>query len=262
MRQQWIGGRSAKAKREAIDVLDPATEERLDQVPRGTAADADLAVAAARRAFATWRWVPGVEKAAMLHEVARRMRARQEALARTMTLEGGKPYCENFDEVEWSAACFDYYAEVGRDSRGSSLPPVAHHQVNFTIQEPYGVVVAIVPWNYPLLLMSWKLAAALAAGNTVVLKPSEETPLATLDLAEAFSALPAGVVFTVDCPDRELAGRADNKKCAARYVRVGSSASRRLRASGSRKTRESSAPASIGCRSAVPSATTSQAMAP
>ena len=198
MRRHWIDGRPAGAKRPGIAVLDPATGELLASVARGTRDDADLAVRAARGAFADWRFVPGVEKAAMLHEVARRMRASHHELATTMTREGGKPYCENYDEVEWSAACFDYYAEVGRDARGSSIPPVAPHQVNFTIKEPYGVVAAIVPWNYPLLLLSWKVAPALAAGNTVVIKPSEETPLATLDLAAAFSALPRGAVNIVN----------------------------------------------------------------
>ena len=204
MRKLWIGGKWANLKRDTIPVIDPATEEVLDSVARGTSDDADRAVQAARRAFQGWRWVPGVEKAAMLHEVARRIRTQHAELARQLTREGGKPYCENYDEVEWSAACFDYYAEVGRDSRGSSIPPVAPHQVNFTIKEPYGVVAAIVPWNYPLLLMSWKLAPALAAGNTVVLKPSEETPLATLDLVDAFSALPAGVVNIVTGYGREI----------------------------------------------------------
>ncbi len=178
-------------------MVDPATEEVLDRVARGTVEDAEIAVGAARRAFPAWRFLPGVEKAHLLHEVARRMRARQAELATLMTQEGGKPWIENRDEVEWCAACFDYYAEVGRDSRGVSLPPVAAHQVNFTVKEPYGVVVAIVPWNYPLLLMSWKLAPALAAGNTVILKPSEETPLATLELAKAFDVLPPGVVNIV-----------------------------------------------------------------
>src|SRR5262249_9091533 len=173
------------------------TEAVLDHIPRGTAEDADRAVRAARRAFETWRWLPGVEKAALLHRVADGLRERHQALATLMTREGGKPYCENRDEVEWSAACFDYYAEIGRHARGASLPPVAAHQVNFTIKEPYGVVVAIVPWNYPLLLMAWKLAPALAAGNTVVLKPSEETPLATLALVPVFAVLPPGVVNIV-----------------------------------------------------------------
>src|SRR5438105_9420318 len=180
--------------RATIPVINPANEEVIGQVPRGTAEDADRAVHAAREAFRKWRWVPGVEKGAMLHKVASRMRAQQKELATTMTLEGGKPFCENRDEVEWTAACFDYYAEIGRNSRGSSLPPVFEHQVNFTIKEPYGVVVAIIPWNYPLLLLSWKVAPALAAGNTVIIKPSEETPLATSTLAEAFAELPESVV--------------------------------------------------------------------
>ena len=197
LRRQWIGGAPSRARREAIAVVDPATEETIAGVPRGNGEDAAAAVAAARAAFPAWRFMPGVEKAALLHEAARRMRARQRELATLMTREGGKPWVENRDEIEWSAACFDYYAEVGRDNRGASLPPVAHHQVNFTVKEPYGVVAAIVPWNYPLLLMAWKLAPALAAGNTVVLKPSEETPLATLELVDAFSVLPPGVVNIV-----------------------------------------------------------------
>jgi len=180
-----------------IDVINPATEEIVGAVPRGTMEDVDRAVHAARSAFRKWRWVPSVEKAAMLHAIAGGIRKRQNELATLMTREGGKPFCENRDEVEWTAACFDYYAEIGRNSRGSSLPPVFEHQVNFTIKEPYGVVVAIVPWNYPLLLLSWKVAPALAAGNTVIIKPSEETPLATLALKEAFAELPEGTVNVV-----------------------------------------------------------------
>jgi len=177
-----------------IDVINPATEEVIGTVARCTADDADRAVGAAREAFQKWRWIPAVEKASMLHGIAAGIRSKQRELATLMTQEGGKPFCENRDEVEWTAACFDYYAEIGRNSRGSSLPPVFEHQVNFTIKEPYGVVTAIIPWNYPLLLLSWKVAPALAAGNTVIIKPSEETPLATMALAEVFSALPNGVV--------------------------------------------------------------------
>src|SRR3989442_5504176 len=86
---------------------------------------------------------------------------------------------------------------MGRNEIGRVIAPVQRHQINLVIKEPYGVVAAIVPWNYPLLLMAWKLAPALAAGNTVVLKPSEETPLATLTLAEVFAVLPPGVVNIV-----------------------------------------------------------------
>ena len=96
--------------------------------------------------------------------------------------------------MEWVAACFDYYAEIGRHSRGNTIPPSFEHQVNFTVKEPYGVVAAILPFNYPLLLLAWKVAPALAAGNCVVVKPAEQTPLATLELAQAFECLPPGVV--------------------------------------------------------------------
>ncbi len=96
--------------------------------------------------------------------------------------------------MEWIAACFDYYAEIGRDALGRVISPVARNQFNFVIKEPFGVCGLIVPWNYPLLLLVWKLAPALAAGNTVVAKPSEHTPLSTLRLANALEDLPEGVV--------------------------------------------------------------------
>lgn len=194
MKHAWIESRFHKVKRPSLPVINPATEEVIDFVPQGSAEDVNLAVLAARRAFKTWRWLPGVEKAVLLHEIAQNLRSRKKEFARLMTLEGGKPLCENRDEVEWTASCFDYYAEIGRHSRGNSIPPSFEHQVNFTIKEPYGVVVAIIPWNYPLLLLAWKVAPALAAGNTVIIKPSSETPLATLKLSETFQKLPPGVV--------------------------------------------------------------------
>src|SRR6185295_17431927 len=130
----------------------------------------------------------------LLHEAAQAMRHDRAELSRLLTMEGGKPRIENLDEVEWCAACLDYYAEIARNSHGSSIPPVAEHQVNFTIKEPLGVVAAIVPFNYPLLLLMWKMAPALAAGNSIVIKPSELTPLATLRLVEhSFAAFPKGI---------------------------------------------------------------------
>ena len=119
MRYQWVGGQWLKSSREQIPVVNPATEEVIDHIPRGPAADADRAVQAAREAFKTWRWMPAVEKAQLLHAIASDLRSRHKELATVMTKEGGKPFCENRDEVEWVAACFDYYAEIGRNSRGS-----------------------------------------------------------------------------------------------------------------------------------------------
>jgi acyl-CoA reductase-like NAD-dependent aldehyde dehydrogenase len=195
MAQMWIGGRwTGAADGRVFDVVNPATEEVIDTAPRSGAADVDQAVAAALRAFPEWRRTPGIEKAEKLHAVARKIREDQEGLAVLLTKEGGKPLPENRDEVEWIAACFDYYAEIGRDAVGRVISPVARNQFNFVIKEPYGVCGLIVPWNYPLLLLAWKLAPALAAGNTVVAKPSEHTPLSTLRLAKALEELPEGVV--------------------------------------------------------------------
>jgi betaine-aldehyde dehydrogenase len=195
IRQMWIHHRHLDARSgETMPVDNPATEEVIASVPRAGAADVAAAVEHAHCAQHKWRRMPGLDKAKLLHEIAARLRAMHKELAGMMTIEGGKPMIENLDEVEWAAACFDYYAEIGRHSRGSTIPPAFEHQVNFTVKEPYGVVAAIVPFNYPLLLLAWKVAPALAAGNTVVIKPADETPLATLRLAEAFDVLPPGVV--------------------------------------------------------------------
>jgi len=194
----WIDHKHEDAQSgETMRVENPATEEIIATVPRAQAADVAAAVERARHAQREWRRVPGLDKAKLLHEVASRIRAMHRELAEVMTLEGGKPMIENLDEIEWTTACFDYYAELGRHSRGTSIPPSFEHQVNFTVKEPFGVVAAIVPFNYPLLLMAWKVAPALAAGNTVIIKPADETPLATLRLAAAFEALPPGVVGIV-----------------------------------------------------------------
>jgi betaine-aldehyde dehydrogenase len=194
----WIANQWADAADGRVfDVVNPATEDVVDTAPRGGAPDVDRAVAAAARAFAEWRRTPGIERAEKLHHAARKIRDDKEGLAVLLTKEGGKPLPENRDEVEWIAACFDYYAEIGRDAIGRVISPVARQQFNFVVKEPYGVAGLIVPWNYPLLLLSWKLGPALAAGNTVVAKPSEHTPLSTLRLMRAFEEFPAGVVNAV-----------------------------------------------------------------
>jgi betaine-aldehyde dehydrogenase len=199
MKSMYVNGVwGAGHARQGIEVRDPASEEVIDSVPRGTPADVDDAVAAAKAAFPAWRTRVANERASLLHGVAARMRAHQEALIGLLTREQGKPCSENEEEVVWSANTFDYYAELGRHECGAVLPPGAPSQFNFTRREPYGVVACIVPWNYPLLLLAWKVAPALAAGNTCVIKPSEMTPLSALYLAEhVFDQLPPGVVNVV-----------------------------------------------------------------
>ncbi len=195
MREMWINGAlRAGASGQTIPVQDPATEEIIDHVPAGNAEDVRAAVDAASGAFRDWRRLSAGERAEMLHEVAAKLTAKTEELATLLTREGGKPLVENRDEMSWSAACFRYYAELGRNTRGRVIPSIEPSQLALVLKEPYGVVGAIVPWNYPILLMTWKVAPALAAGNTVVIKPSEMTPLSTLALAEVFDHLPPGVV--------------------------------------------------------------------
>ncbi len=204
MRQMWIGGTfTSGASGRTIPVQDPATEEVIDEVPAGDATDVAAAVDAASRAFPEWRALAAGTKAEMLHEVARKLTDRTEEIATLLTREGGKPLVENRDEMGWSAACFRYYAEIGRNSRGRVIPSIEPSQLALVLKEPYGVVGAIVPWNYPILLMAWKVAPALAAGNTVVIKPSEMTPLSTLAFAEIFDHLPPGVVNIVTGYGRE-----------------------------------------------------------
>jgi acyl-CoA reductase-like NAD-dependent aldehyde dehydrogenase len=199
MPHMLIDGRPAPAASGAtFAVHNPATEELIDSVPQAAPEDARRAVAAASAAFREWRRATAHDKAHMLHEVAARLREHGEELATLMTLEGGKPLLENRDEIGWCAACFDYYAELQRNTRGRVIPSVEPSQLAMVLKEPYGVVAAIVPWNYPLLLMSWKVAPALAAGNTVVLKPSEMTPLSALRFAELCCGhLPAGVLNVI-----------------------------------------------------------------
>jgi acyl-CoA reductase-like NAD-dependent aldehyde dehydrogenase len=157
----------------------------------------EAAIAAARGAAPDWERTPAVERGEMLHAAATAMREHTDTLAEAMTKEGGKPLVENRDEVGWTAAAFDYYAEIGRDSAGRVIPPIESTQLALVLKDALGVVGCIVPWNYPLLLLAWKLAPALAAGNTTVCKPSELTPVSTLMLAGCFEHLPPGVVNVV-----------------------------------------------------------------
>jgi betaine-aldehyde dehydrogenase len=195
------GTRTRGEAAEAIDVLNPATEEVLAQVPAGGEHEVGWAVDAARRAFAVWRRTPATERAHLMHQAAARLREHHAELVRLLTQEEGKPIPESDEELAWTEDTLDYYAELGRHERGRVIPPGDPDQFNFVLKEPYGVVGCIVPWNYPLLLMIWKVAPALAAGNTVVIKPSVLTPLSTLRMAEvAFAAFPPGVVNVVTGP--------------------------------------------------------------
>jgi acyl-CoA reductase-like NAD-dependent aldehyde dehydrogenase len=208
-----IGGEQVAGTGDGLEVENPYTEHTLAAVPLPSSEQVGVAIGAARAAAMAWAAMPAIERGELLHEVAARLRARTDELARTMTLEGGKPLIENTDEVGWTAAAFDYYAEMGRNFAGRVIPSIEATQLALVLKEPVGVVGCIVPWNYPLLLLAWKLAPALAAGNATVCKPSELTPLSTLALAPCFDHLPAGVVNL-------LAGAGDVGEAIVRDERV------------------------------------------
>jgi acyl-CoA reductase-like NAD-dependent aldehyde dehydrogenase len=195
----WIDGGSAAGSADAIVVDNPSTGEAIAHVSAADAGDVDRAVASSRAAYRQWRWMPANERAELLHEAASRTTAMADQLVDRLLAEQGKARPEQEEEVEWSATTLRYYAELARNNRGRVVPSgEPRTQLNLVINEPYGVVGAIVPWNFPLLLLAWKLAPALAAGNTVVVKPSELTPLVTLDwIASCFDHLPPGVVNVI-----------------------------------------------------------------
>lgn len=195
----YINGKTTSGHaKEMMPIINPATGNIFAEVPGGTSQDAQDAVGAAHQALSAWRVTPASERAAALHQAAQKMRSHHDELVRLLTQEEGKPIPENEEEIWWSEETFDYYAELARHNRGLVLPSGASTQLNFTIQEPWGVVACIVPWNYPILLLAWKLAPALAAGNTVVIKPSKLTPLTTLKMVEsAFDHFPPGVVNVI-----------------------------------------------------------------
>jgi acyl-CoA reductase-like NAD-dependent aldehyde dehydrogenase len=195
---QRIEGRLVRSTgASSIDVWNPATEERLGQIPDAAAADIDQAVACANAAQRAWRHVNHHRRAELLHEVSRRVMAARPLVAEMLTREMGKPYKESHDEVAWSASALDYYAEIARHENGKVLGSAVDGQFHFTTKDPLGVVVIILPFNYPLCLLCWQAAAAIASGNAVIIKPSDLTTLTTLEFIAAFDPLPPGLVQVI-----------------------------------------------------------------
>jgi betaine-aldehyde dehydrogenase len=180
-----------------IDVTDPATGLRVGHVADATADEIDAALVGTRAAQGAWWSLSALARAEALHEVARRVRDDLPVVAEMLTREMGKTFKEAADEVRWSITALDYYAEIGRHEAGRIVGPATAGQLHYTVKEPLGTVVIVLPFNYPLVLLCWEAAAALAAGNAVVVKPSEHTSLTTLRFLEAFSMLPAGLVQCV-----------------------------------------------------------------
>ncbi len=187
-----------------IPVIDPATGETFHRIAAATGPDIDAAVKAARKAFdeGPWPTLSGKERASVLRKIAAAIKARQSELAAIETRDNGKPLLEAEWDIGDAAGCFDYYASLADTLDANSIEAIALPDSRFTskaVKEPVGVCGAIVPWNYPLLMAAWKVAPALAAGCTVVLKPSELTSLTALELAAIAqdAGLPPGVLNVV-----------------------------------------------------------------
>ena len=206
----------------ALTVLEPATEEVLAEVPRATAADVDAAVARARAAFPAWRAVTPGDRAALLRRMADAIAERHEELAVLEARNAGKPIGDARGEIGMVVDTFRYYAGAPERLLGDTIPVAGG--LGFTVREPLGVVGLITPWNFPLAIASWKLAPALAAGNTVVLKPAELTPLTALRFAELAleAGLPDGVVEVVAGPGSECGARLVEHPDVAKIAFTGS----------------------------------------
>jgi aldehyde dehydrogenase (NAD+) len=195
----WIGGESvAAATDETFDALDPAVAAPITAIPRSGPADVERAVDAAREAIdGEWGETTAAERARVLREWVETLREHVDELALLESLDVGKPLGHAHGEIEKALEFLEYYASVSRAQEGIQVP-VSNDAHVYTRQEPYGVVGAIVPWNFPLVLASWKLGPALAAGNAVVLKPAEDSPLTATRVAQlSKDVLPDGVLNVV-----------------------------------------------------------------
>ena len=204
------GGWQAAKSGERFEVRNPATHELLATVADMDEADADRAIAAAARAFPAWKAKTAKERAAILRNWFNLIMANQEDLARLMTAEQGKPLAETRGEVAYGASFIEWFAEEGKRVYGDVIPTHAAGKRILVLKEAVGVVGAITPWNFPNAMITRKCAPALAAGCTFVVKPSEETPLSALALAELAhrAGVPPGVFNVVTSTKASKVGRA------------------------------------------------------
>ncbi|KAF2958454.1 NAD-dependent succinate-semialdehyde dehydrogenase [Thermotoga sp. Ku-13t] len=190
-----------------ILVRNPAnTDQVVGEVPSLTSEETEKAIVSAYEAFKTWSTVAPIKRVELLRQGTKLARQRQEEIAKLLTLEQGKPLSEAKEEVKASLDSIDYFCDNVLSVLGETYQSNKENRISFVLKQPVGVVAAIVPWNYPLLLLSWKIGPALAVGCTVVAKPSSYTPLATLELAKCFleAGLPAGVLNVVTGTNNEV----------------------------------------------------------
>lgn len=203
------------------DVTSPATGEVLAQAPDAAAEDADAAVAAARAGFRTWRRVPPLERARILRGIAEVIRGHAAELALLDAADGGNPVSEMTSDAHVAAGMFDFFAGLVTEMKGASIP-MGPDAVNFSVREPLGVVARIVAFNHPFMFSAGKMAAPLAAGNAVIIKPPEQAPLSGLRLAELVGhMLPPGV-FGLLTGGREVGAALSSHRDVAMVTLIGS----------------------------------------
>ena len=211
---QWVAGTSR------FDVNDPATGKKLADVANLGPADAEAAIAAANTAWGPWKAKTGKERSAILRKWFDLLMANQEDLGRIMTAEQGKPFAEAIGEVAYGASFVEWYAEEAKRVNGETLPQFDNNRRLLVIKQAIGVCAAITPWNFPLAMITRKVAPALAAGCPVVIKPAELTPLTALAAAELAvrAGIPAGVlnILTADSDNSIAVGKVF---CASDTVR-------------------------------------------
>src|SRR5258705_3826448 len=192
---KWVNGGGRKGE----DVLNPATEKPLAHLPHASTADLDEALESAKKGFAVWRATSAYDRCKIMHKAADLMRERHDAISKIMVLEQGKPYPEPRGQVIVSADIIDWYAEEGRRSYGRIVPGRGKGVRQLVVQEPIGIVAAFTPWNFPVLTPARKIGGALAAGCSLILKASEETPGACVEMVKCFvdAGLPKGVLHLV-----------------------------------------------------------------
>src|ERR1700751_2257546 len=193
---EWVASKASKT----LPVYDPAKEEVIAQAPDANADDVNRAVAAAKAAFedGPWATTTAEERGRVIFGLAEKIRQNLPMLAELESRNTGKPIVEAEYDINDTATCFEYYGGLATKILGF-VNPVPDNAVSLTMKEPIGVAGQIIPWNYPLLMAAWKLAPALAAGCTCVLKPAEQTPLTALEFAKWFEevGLPKGVVNVI-----------------------------------------------------------------
>jgi aminobutyraldehyde dehydrogenase len=196
--QMLIGGQFVAGEGEPENILDPASGELIAKIPEASPEQVTAAVQAAERAFTGWAKLTPKDRAALLLKLADRIEAEGEGFAKLESLNCGKPYLAALnDEIPAVADVFRFFAGAARTQHGMVAGEYLPGFTSMIRRDPIGVVASIAPWNYPLMMAAWKMAPALAAGNTVVLKPSEQTPLTTLKLAKIVAEIFPEGVFNV-----------------------------------------------------------------